>query len=281
MPRIRPTTQWAMAWQQKYRKTHPTNMETRAPVVECADRAAARARQAATTPEICIAFPTVIERRPKILRLEDNADPFMFALTCRSRQGCCVTSISPGLIDVGLHFRADVLGVGQIKFSGFQALVAKPSLDVHQVHTVPQPAGRAGLSQAVEMVFLADRACGTGNLRGLPQMIFPLLDRRFAVSAVQPGTLGDGLELAEEVALRVSILIHKNPAAMGRILFPLLEQFNQFGGQRNPAFLVMLRDKVDIFFAVTCHMVFAMFPVNVVPRGVLHFLFAAGGVQKE
>lgn len=71
-----------------------------------------------------------------------------------------MTSISPGLIDVGLHFRADVLGVGQIKFSGFQALVAKPSLDVHQVHTVPQPAGRAGLSQAVEMVFLADRACG-------------------------------------------------------------------------------------------------------------------------
>src|SRR5881227_296631 len=198
-----------------------------------------------------------------------------------TRQGCCVTSISPGLIDVGLHFRADVLGVGQIKFSGFQALVAKPSLDVHQVHTVPQPAGRTGLSQAVEMVFLADRACGTCNLRGLPQMIFPLLDRRFAVSAVQPGTLGDGLELAEEVALRVSMLIHKNPAAMRRILFPLLEQFNQFGGQRNPAFLVMLPDKVDIFFAVTCHMVFAMFPVNVVPRGVLHFLFAAGGVQKE
>src|SRR5436305_636804 len=153
-------------------------------------------------------------------------------------------SIRPGLIDVGLHFRADVLGVGQIKFSGFQALVAKPSLDVHQVHTVPQPAGRAGLSQAVEMVFLADRACGTCNLRGLPQMIFPLLDRRFAVSAVQPGTLGDGLELAEEVALRVSILIHKNPAAMGRILFPLLEQFNQFGGQRNPAFLVIFGTKL-------------------------------------
>jgi len=161
-----------------------------------------------------------------------------------TRQGCCVTSISPGLIDVGLHFRADVLGVGQIKFSGFQALVAKPSLDVHQVHTVPQPAGRTGLSQAVEMVFLADRACGTCNLRGLPQMIFPLLDRRFAVSAVQPGTLGDGLELAEEVALRVSILIHKNPAAMGRILFPLLEQFNQFGGQRNPAFLVIFGTKL-------------------------------------
>src|SRR2546430_1819810 len=36
-------------------------------------------------------------------------------------------SIRPGLIDVGLHFRADVLGVGQIKFSGFQALVAKPT----------------------------------------------------------------------------------------------------------------------------------------------------------
>src|SRR6266576_3756380 len=125
------------------------------------------------------------------------------------------------------------------------------------------------------------RACGTCNLRGLPQMIFPLLDRRFAVSAVQPGTLGDGLELAEEVALRVSILIHKNPAVMGRIFFPLLDQFNQFGGQRNPAFLVMLRDKSDIFFAVTYHMLFAMFPVNVVPRGVLHFLFAAGGVQKE
>src|SRR6266478_10252935 len=60
-------------------------METRALVVECADRAAARARQAPTTPEICIAFPTVIERRPKILRLEDKSDPFMFAVNCRSR----------------------------------------------------------------------------------------------------------------------------------------------------------------------------------------------------
>src|SRR5207302_10274752 len=115
----------------------------------------------------------------------------------------------------------------------------------------------------------------------LPLTSLPLMYSRLAASAVQPGALGDGHELAEEVALRVYILIHKNPAAMVRILFPLLEQFNQFGGQRNPAFLVMLRDKVDIFFAVTCHMVFAMFPVNVVPRGVLHFLFAAGGVQKE
>ncbi len=55
-------------------------MATTAPVVECADRAAARARQAATTPEICIAFPTMIERRPKILRLGDKSDPFMFAV---------------------------------------------------------------------------------------------------------------------------------------------------------------------------------------------------------
>src|SRR5947199_9153222 len=101
MPRIRPTTQWAMAWQQKYRRTHPTNMETRAPVVECADRAAARARQAATTPEIWIAFPTVIERRPKILRLEDNADPFMFALTCRSRDYRKAASVSQFIIAAG------------------------------------------------------------------------------------------------------------------------------------------------------------------------------------
>ena len=60
-------------------------MATTAPVVDCADRAAARARQAATTPEICIAFPTMIERRPKILRLGDKSDPFMFAVNCRSR----------------------------------------------------------------------------------------------------------------------------------------------------------------------------------------------------
>src|SRR5437764_14128005 len=92
-----------------------------------------------------------------------------------TRQGCCVTSISPGLIDVGLHFRADVLGVGQIKFSGFQALVAKPSLDVHQVYTVPQLACRAGLSVAVDVVFLAVLVRGTCKLRGLLQMMFRLL----------------------------------------------------------------------------------------------------------
>ena len=116
-----------------------------------------------------------------------------------------MTSISPGLIDVRLHLRVDVFGIGQIELSGFQALMAKPGLDVHQVDAVPEPAGRASLTQPVEVVFLADRACGTCNLRGLPQMIFPLLDRRSAVPAVQPGTLGYGLELAEEVALRVSI----------------------------------------------------------------------------
>src|SRR6266446_10128780 len=55
-------------------------MATTAPVVDCADRAAARARQAATTPEICIAFPTMIERRPKILRLGDKSEPFLFAV---------------------------------------------------------------------------------------------------------------------------------------------------------------------------------------------------------
>src|SRR5713101_3072166 len=60
-------------------------MATTAPVVDCADRAAARARQAATTPEICIAFPTMIERRPKILRLGDKSDPFMFVVDYRSR----------------------------------------------------------------------------------------------------------------------------------------------------------------------------------------------------
>src|SRR5437763_15696352 len=59
-----------------------------------------------------------------------------------TRQGCSVTSISPGLIDVGLHFRADVLAVVHIDFSGVQALVAKASLHAHHVHTVPQPAGR-------------------------------------------------------------------------------------------------------------------------------------------
>src|SRR5260370_20298616 len=38
------------------------------------------ARSLATTPEIWIAFPTTIERRPKILRLGDKFDPFMFAV---------------------------------------------------------------------------------------------------------------------------------------------------------------------------------------------------------
>ncbi len=40
MPRIRPTTQWAMAWQQKYRRTQPPTMATTAAMVECADCAA-------------------------------------------------------------------------------------------------------------------------------------------------------------------------------------------------------------------------------------------------
>src|SRR5271157_6040953 len=59
-------------------------MATTAPVVECADRAAARARKAATIAAICTAFPTPIERRPKILRLGDKPEPFMFAVNCRS-----------------------------------------------------------------------------------------------------------------------------------------------------------------------------------------------------
>src|SRR6266404_5794391 len=60
-------------------------MATTAPVVEWADRAPARARQAATIPETCSAFPAVIERLAKILRLGDKSDPFLFAVYCRSR----------------------------------------------------------------------------------------------------------------------------------------------------------------------------------------------------
>ena len=60
-------------------------MATTAPVVEWADCATARARQAAIIPEICSAFPAVIERRPKILRLGDKSGPFLFAVNCRSR----------------------------------------------------------------------------------------------------------------------------------------------------------------------------------------------------
>ncbi len=39
-----------------------------------------------------------------------------------------MTSISPGLIDVGLHFRADLLGVGRLKFSGQVAQSIKSHL---------------------------------------------------------------------------------------------------------------------------------------------------------
>src|ERR1700738_1418137 len=60
-------------------------MATTAPMVEWADRAAARARQAATIPEICSAFPAVIERRPKILRLGDKSGPLLCGGNCRSR----------------------------------------------------------------------------------------------------------------------------------------------------------------------------------------------------
>ena len=60
-------------------------MATTAPVVECLDRAPASARQAPTTPETCAAFPTVIERRPKILRLGDKSEPSTVAVKSRSR----------------------------------------------------------------------------------------------------------------------------------------------------------------------------------------------------
>jgi len=49
-----------------------TTMATTAAVVECADGAAARARYAATSPASCTEFPAMIERRPKILRLETS-----------------------------------------------------------------------------------------------------------------------------------------------------------------------------------------------------------------
>ena len=75
-------------------------MATTAPVVEWADRAAARARQAATIPEICSAFPAVIERRPKILRLGDKSDPFLFAVNCQGRDYRKRISVSQRFIAV-------------------------------------------------------------------------------------------------------------------------------------------------------------------------------------
>jgi hypothetical protein len=73
-----------------------------------------------------------------------TAVTFLFGPKFAYRKCCRVTPFGQVLI-----FRADVLGVGQIKFSGFQALVAKPSLDVHQ-------AARATHSAAI--VFLGDQA---------------------------------------------------------------------------------------------------------------------------
>ena len=73
-----------MAWQKKYSRTQPKTMATMAADFESVERAAANKAQAATIPESCTAFPTVMESRPKILRRGGEIVTTIVAASCRA-----------------------------------------------------------------------------------------------------------------------------------------------------------------------------------------------------
>src|SRR5258708_8474573 len=80
------------------------------------------------------------------------------------------------------------------------------------------------------------------------------------------------------MSLRHAVLVYEYPA-MPWLRFAFLEQFEKFGGQRNPTLFVIFRNKIYVALSLAGHAEFSLLEVNVIPSGVHHFLFPAARVQ--
>jgi hypothetical protein len=115
----------------------------------------------------------------------------------------------------------------------------------------------------------------------MPIVVSAVSDRRLALPAIQPGAFGSHLELAKEVALGFAILVCEHPAVGHRVLLVIGQQRTQLSGERDLPLLVILWDETNIRLALAAHHETESLQVEVFPSGVLDFLFAASGANKE
>jgi hypothetical protein len=130
-------------------------------------------------------------------------------------------------------------------------------------------------------MLLAYRASLARHLDFMPVVVPALTDRNLTLSTIQPRTLCDCLELAEEVAFGFAILVCENLAVGHRMFLVLGQQRTQLSGERDLPFLVLFRNETNIRLALAAHHETESFQVDVFQSGVLDFLLAASGAHKE
>ena len=86
----------------------------------------------------------------------------------------------------------------KINLRHLERVVTQPALDLHKIKARPQPIRRRGFAQAVQVMLLANRALLAGSLDSAPVIVTAFADRRFAVTAIEAGTLRDRLELPQK-----------------------------------------------------------------------------------
>src|SRR5215831_4339962 len=90
------------------------------------------------------------------------------------------------------------------------------------------PERRAGLTQTVQVVFLATLGIRRARLLDIHLRVPALRPRRLALAAVQPSLENNSLEFAEEVSVGLPIAVGKYPFAAVNGLPVCRQQFDQF-----------------------------------------------------
>jgi len=122
----------------------------------------------------------------------------------------------------------------QVEHRGFERFVRQPILYGANGNAILMPKSGAGLAESVEKMLFAS----LGII--LARAVFG-----FAATTIQPRLECDFFELAEEVPLRLDLLVRKNPNWIGVFGFvPLAQHVQQLPSQGDCAGLVIFRGEL-------------------------------------
>ena len=152
-------------------------------------------------------------------------------------------------------------------------------LNSTQWDSVLLPSRRAGLAEAVQINVLADRMRLARHFDFLFMIVLADRQRGPAFPTVETRMQSNLLQLAQEVVVRLAILVQEDPTVTRVILAARLQQRDQTRGKRNGTALMRLRREPHVF--LSADVVLALREVDVIPCGEGHFLVAASGAEKK
>ena len=97
----------------------------------------------------------------------------------------------------------------------------EPALDLHQVEAGAEPVGSRSFPEPVKVMLLAYGASLARHFDFMAVIVSTLADRNLTLAAIQPRTLCDRFEFAEEMTSRFPIFVCERPAVGNRVLLVL------------------------------------------------------------